>query len=237
MALSYDHGTSAAKLLGETIGGALDRTVARYGERAALIVRHQGVRWTWRELAERVEAIAAGLVGLGLGPGDRVGIWAPNCAEWTQLQLATAKAGIILVNINPAYRRAELAYVLQKVGCAALVLAPALKTSDYLAILNELVPELAGATPGELRAEALPELRIVVRLGAAKTPGMLNFDELAARGGEVERARLAELTETLQFDDAINIQFTSGTTGHPKARRSRTATSSTTGSSSARRSG
>jgi fatty-acyl-CoA synthase len=215
-ALSYDHGTSAAKLLGETIGDALDRTVAAHGDRTALIVRHQGVRWTWRELAQRADAIAAGLLALGLDRGDRVGIWAPNCAEWTQLQLATARAGMILVNINPAYRRAELAYALHKVGCKALVLAPALKTSDYLAILGDLVPELASSVAGELRAAALPELRAVVRLGEARTPGMLNFDELAARGGDAERARLAELAASLQFDDPINIQFTSGTTGHPK---------------------
>jgi fatty-acyl-CoA synthase len=213
---SYDHGTSAAKLIGETIGRAFDRTVARWPEREALVVRHQQVRWSWRELGERVDALAAGLLGLGLEPGDRVGIWAPNCAEWTLTQFATAKAGLILVNINPAYRRAELEYALNKVECKALVLAPALKTSDYLAIVADLAPELARAAPGALHARALPHLRIVVRLGEGHTPGMLNFDQVARSGGDAQRARLAQLAEALQFDDPINIQFTSGTTGFPK---------------------
>ncbi len=215
-ALSYDHGTSDAKLIGETIGNAFDRTAALHADREALVVRHQGVRWTWSELRHRVDALAAGLLRLGLEPGDRVGIWAPNCSEWTLTQFATAKAGLILVNINPAYRRAELEYALNKVECKALVLAPALKTSDYLGIVADLAPELATATPGHLHAQALPHLRIVVRLGDERTPGMLNFADVARGGGDAERARLAELATTLQFDDPINIQFTSGTTGFPK---------------------
>ncbi|HMS80713.1 MAG TPA: AMP-binding protein, partial [Burkholderiaceae bacterium] len=153
------------------------RSAARFADREALVVRHQGVRWTWSELRHRVDALAAGLLRLGLAPGDRVGIWAPNCAEWTLTQFATAKAGLVLVNINPAYRRAELEYALNKVECKALVLAPALKTSDYLAIVNELAPELAGAAPGHLHAKALPHLRAVVRLGDARTPGMLKRSE------------------------------------------------------------
>ncbi len=215
-ALSYDHGTSDAKLIGETIGTAFDRIAAAHADREALVVRHQGVRWTWSELRHRVDALAAGLLKLGLEPGDRVGIWAPNCSEWTLTQFATAKAGLVLVNINPAYRRAELEYALNKVECKALVLAPALKTSDYLAIVNDLAPELAAATPGHLHAEALPYLKIVVRLGEERTAGMLNFADVARGGGDAERARLAELATTLQFDDPINIQFTSGTTGFPK---------------------
>jgi fatty-acyl-CoA synthase len=213
---SYDHGTSPTRLIGETIGAAFDRTVARHPDREALVVRHQDVRWTWAELSRRVEALAAGLLSIGLEPGDRIGIWAPNCAEWVLTQFATAKAGLILVNINPAYRRSELEYALNKVECRALVLAPALKTSDYLAILGDLVPELASATSGALRSAALPHLRYVIRLGAGRTPGMLNFDEVATAGGEPERTTLASLAATLQFDDPINIQFTSGTTGFPK---------------------
>ncbi|MFO1200053.1 MAG: AMP-binding protein, partial [Burkholderiaceae bacterium] len=213
---SYDHGASSTKLIGETIGALFDRTVARHPAREALVVRHQDVRWTWSELARRVDAIAAGLLGMGLAPGDRIGIWAPNCAEWVLTQFATAKAGLILVNVNPAYRRAELEYALNKVECKALVMAPALKTSDYLAIVRDLAPELARCAPGELRSTALPHLRWVVRLGADATPGMLNFDDVAGFGGAAERARLAELAATLQFDDPINIQFTSGTTGFPK---------------------
>jgi len=213
---SYDHGTSDRKLIGQTIGSAFDRTVAQHGDREALVVIHQQVRWTWSQLAERVQALAAGLLALGLEPGDRVGIWAPNCSEWALTQFATAKAGLILVNINPAYRRAELEYALNKVECKALILAPALKTSDYLAIVNDLAPELATAQPGALHAATLPHLRHVVRLGTEPSAGMRNFDELLTLGGDTERERIRALAQTLQFDDPINIQFTSGTTGFPK---------------------
>ena len=213
---SYAHGTSDRTLIGATIGLAFDRTVARFGACEALVSRHQNVRWTWAELAARVDALAAGLLALGLEPGDRIGIWAPNCVEWTLTQFATAKAGLILVNVNPAYRRAELEYALNKVECKALVLAPALKTSDYLQILHDLAPELAACAPGELRARTLPHLRTVIRLGDARTAGMLNFDDVPGRAGDAQHRRLAELATTLQFDDPINIQFTSGTTGFPK---------------------
>lgn len=213
---SYDHGTSERKLIGETIGRAFDRTVAQHAHREALIVAHQQIRWSWSEFGQRVQALAAGLLALGLEPGDRVGIWAPNCAEWALTQFATAKAGLVLVNINPAYRRAELDYALNKVECKALILAPALKTSDYLAIVQDLAPELAHCAPGELHAKGLPHLRHVVRLGREHTAGMRNFDELLTLGGPAQHERLASLADTLQFDDPINIQFTSGTTGFPK---------------------
>jgi fatty-acyl-CoA synthase len=214
--LSYAHGTADRPLIGETVGALLDRIAAQHGNRPALVVRHQNIRWSYAEFARRAEALAAGLLALGLEPGDRIGIWAPNCAEWVLTQFATAKAGLILVNINPAYRRAELEYALNKVACKALILAPALKTSDYLAILNDLAPELRSCAPGQLVSKALPHLRIVVRLGTDKTPGMMNFDEISPRGGVAETKRLADLADTLQFDDPINIQFTSGTTGFPK---------------------
>ena len=214
--LSHARGTTTPPLQDSTIGQALDATVARHGDREALVVPHQGVRWTWRDLASRSDAVAAGLLAMGLQPGDRVGIWAPNCAEWVLTQLATARAGLVLVNVNPAYRRSELEYALNKVGCTALVLAPALKTSDYLAIVNDLAPELATSTPGQLQAAALPALRWVVRLGTPATPGMLNFDAVAGLATAASRARLAEIGPTLRATDAINIQFTSGTTGHPK---------------------
>src|SRR5258706_2264643 len=142
---------------------------------------------------------------LGLERGDRVGIWSPNASEWTLAQFATAKAGLVLVNVNPAYRRSELEYAMNKVECKALILAPALKTSNYLEIVDDLV-----------KANKLPDLRHIVRLGKDKTPGMLNFDDVASAGGNAERVKLAELGPKLQFDDAINIQFTSGTTGFPK---------------------
>jgi fatty-acyl-CoA synthase len=213
--LSYVHGSSGPPLIGRTIGAYFDEVASRDGHEMALIVRHQGIRWTYRELKAQVDAMAAGLLALGLAPGDRVGIWAPNRFEWTVTQFATAKAGLILVNINPAYRVAEVEYALNKVGCKALVLARSHKTSDYLTMLRELAPELEGATAGNLKAARLPHLRVVVLLDGAAA-GCFNFAEIGGFGGTAEQTRLAQLAGELQFDDPINIQFTSGTTGFPK---------------------
>jgi fatty-acyl-CoA synthase len=213
---SYVHGASDIPLIGETIGNHFDRIVARFPDRDALIVRHQQISWRYRELQRQVDAFAAGLVALGLEPGERIGIWSPNNAEWVITQFATAKAGLILVNINPAYRLAEVEYALNKSGCVALIAAARFKTSDYVGMLRDLAPELATAAPGHLNAAKLPGLRLVITIGDDSHPGMVPFPDVAGLGGDADRRRLAALAETLQFDEPINIQFTSGTTGFPK---------------------
>jgi len=213
---SYVHGASNVPLIGDTIGAHFDQVAARWSERDALIVRQQNIRWSYAELKAKVDAFAAGLLALGLSPGDRIGLWSPNNAEWAITQFATAKAGLILVNINPAYRLSELEYALNKVGCKALVTAAAFKTGDYIAMLRELAPEIDRSAPGKLEAKRLPTLTTLIRIGADDTRGFLRFDEVLGVGGERHRASLAELAAKLQFDDPINIQFTSGTTGAPK---------------------
>src|SRR5690242_13758318 len=213
---SYVPGISDAPLLGETIGHALDKAVARWGDREALVSPSHGVRWTWREFAERVDALAAGFLALGLRRGERIGIWSLNRAEWALVQFAAARAGLILVTINPAYRLTELEFALNKVGCVALVTATAFKGSDYIGMVNALAPELAASVPGQLSAARLPHLRAVIQIGGTPAPGAIPFDEVAARGGGAERAELREVAGRLQFDDPVNIQFTSGTTGSPK---------------------
>jgi len=213
---SYVHGASNVPLVGETIGRFFDAVCDQHASRPALIVRHQNARLSYGELRREVDRLAAGLLTLGLEPGERIGIWSPNNSEWVLTQFATAKAGLILVNINPAYRIAELEYALNKVGCKALILAERFKTSDYIGMLRELAPELSRAAPGKLETARLPALRSVVLIGDAWHPGTFKFSEIVARGGDVERKRIAELGPQLQFDEAINIQFTSGTTGFPK---------------------
>jgi fatty-acyl-CoA synthase len=215
--LSYVHGASSEPLRGETVGACFDATCDRWPEREALVVAHQGMRWTYAELRGRVDAVAAGLISLGLEPGARVGIWAPNCSEWVVTQFATAKAGLVLVNINPAYRLAELEFAINQAGCEALIIAPHLKSSDYVAMVEVLCPGIADSEPGRLQCERAPSLRWVIRLGRDSSPGLLDFDDLADRAGNAERATLASTSAGLQFDDPINIQFTSGTTGRPKA--------------------
>jgi len=213
---SYVFGASAEPLRYQTIGRAFDDAVARWGGRDALVVCHQGIRWSYNDLKREVEACAAGLLALGLEPGERVGIWSPNCTEWAVVQYATAKAGLILVNINPAYRIAELEYALNKVECRALILARSFKSSDYLQMIRDLAPELATCAPGKLAAEKLPDLRAVIHLGDQVEPGMLRYADITGLANDGHRARLAALDATLQPDDPINIQFTSGTTGFPK---------------------
>lgn len=210
MKVSHVRGSDAPPLIETAIGVQFDATVARDPEGEALIVRHQEIRWTWSELKARVDAVAAGLLAHGLRLGDRVGIWAPNCAEWAVIQFATAKAGLILVNINPAYRATELEFALNKAGCVALVMAPRHKSSDYVAMLTDLAPELPRSAPGALRAARLPALRLVVTTGEAPHDGCVPFAALAS--DEIDRLTGIDI----EPGDAINIQFTSGTTGSPK---------------------
>jgi fatty-acyl-CoA synthase len=195
--LSYASGVSDLPLLGDTIGANFDAAVATYPERDALVEHATGRRWSYAELAKEIEAVALGLRDLGVTKGDRVGIWAPNCAEWTFVQYATAKLGAILVNINPAYRVHELEYVLNQAGIATIVASPEFKTSDYAAMIEEVRPNC-------------PALRDVVLIGQN------TWTSLVDAGRAADPSVLAEIEETLSADDPINIQYTSGTTGFPK---------------------
>ncbi|SDB17566.1 fatty-acyl-CoA synthase [Pseudomonas sp. NFACC23-1] len=214
--LSYTRGSAAKALLAQTIGEVFDQTVARYPEGEALVVRHQSLRYTWQQLAEAVDLHARALLALGLKTGDRLGVWAPNCAQWCISQFASAKLGVILVNINPAYRVSELEYVLKQSGCQWLVCAGAFKTSDYHAMLQTLAPELAEQPIGQMQSERLPELRGVISLDSQPPSGFLPWSQLAALGASVTPGQLAERQSSLHFDQPVNIQYTSGTTGFPK---------------------
>jgi fatty-acyl-CoA synthase len=213
---SYVSGTSDRPLIGETIGDLFDQIAARFPANEALVCRQQGLRYTYAQLKAEVDRLAGALIALGLRKGERIGIWAPNRAEWAITQFATAKIGAILVNINPAYRLTELEYALNQSGCTALVTAAQFRSSDYTGMLYELAPELREAHPGQLHAARLPHLRTIIRLGADHSPGMLTWDELLAGAAHVHPEDLAARQAEQQFDDPINIQYTSGTTGYPK---------------------
>ena len=212
--LSYASGVSAAPLIGSTIGDLFDRVVGQVPDNDALISRHQRHRFTYRGLQTEVDRCARGLMALGVSKGDRVGIWSPNNAEWVITQFATAKIGAILVNINPAYRTSELAYVLQQSGLTTLILAPRFKSSDYVAMLSEVCPELGRA--GELRSGSCPDLRRVIVLGEDAPQGCMSWSNMMRQAEQVTKADLAERQAGQAFDDPINIQYTSGTTGFPK---------------------
>ncbi|MBM2715689.1 AMP-binding protein [Mesorhizobium caraganae] len=209
-------GDRSAPLLKQTIPTLFSDTVSKYATQDAAVFLGQDKRFTWSELSDTVDTLAAGFLALGLEKGDRVGIWSPNRWEWLVTQFATARIGLILVNINPAYRLTELEYALNKVGCKALVTAASFKTSDYLGMIETLAPELAKATPGKLKAQKLPTLKIVIRMGDDNSPGMFNFADVLSMAGRDEHDSLDRISEGLKPGEAINIQFTSGTTGAPK---------------------
>lgn len=218
-ALSWAQGAQDTPLIEHTLGQFFDAMVARQPEREALVSVHQGLRYSYHQLQQHTRQLASALLGLGLQPGERIGIWSHNNAEWLLMQLATAQVGLVLVNINPAYRTSELEYALNKVGCKALVSMARFKTSDYLGMLRELAPELATCAPGQLQAARLPALRSVVWIDVAgqgeEQPGMQRFSALMAQG-QADDPRVAQIATTLRATDPINIQFTSGTTGFPK---------------------
>ena len=213
---SYVCGTGDEPLRHRTVGGVLQDAAARWPGREAVVVASQGIRLSYAALLHEVDRLAHGFLSMGLRPGDRVGIWSPNRLEWVLTQFATARAGLVLVNINPAYRATELAYVLGKVGCRALVLAPTFKGSDYAAMVRELVPEVAHAGQDRVVSAAFPDLERLVLLGEQVVPGFVPFATLQAAGDERATEALPDVTGSLDPDDVINIQFTSGTTGAPK---------------------
>ena len=213
---SFVHGVSDTPLIFKTIGNLLDEAAASYAGKQAIVVRHQEVRLSYSELNERVNCVAGNLLSKGIEPEDRVGIWSPNNLQWVVTQFATAKIGAILVNINPAYRISELEYVLNKVSCKALVLAEQFKSSDYVSMLMSLAPELGECDAGDLHAEQIPALRTVICLGDEEQPGMYRFTQFEQAASASSLQKLESIAASLQPDDPINIQFTSGTTGFPK---------------------
>jgi len=214
---SHFSGARTPPLIEKTIGAAFDEIVTRHPHNSALIVRHQDVRLNYRQLGERVDQVAAGLWSLGLRPGDRLGIWAPNCVEWTLTQYAAAKLGVILVNLNPAYRANEIRYALAKVGCKALVLAQSFRESRYVEMMREIAPEIGRGDALELHSDALPELKLLICTSRERIDGIHRFVDLAATGAAALADGFNHWPRHLDPADPINIQFTSGTTGAPKA--------------------
>ena len=213
---SYVRGPSNPPLAYITIPQLLHEAVSRFGPRDAAVFYEQGIRMSYYDLDRAVDELASGLLALGLGKGDRVGIWSPNRFEWVLTQFATARVGLVLVNINPAYRLGELEYALNKVGCKALIAAKSFKTSDYAKMIQNLAPELNDCEPGRLQSCKLPNLQHVIIMDEQPGLGTYSFDDLRKLGGPAQQLRLPEIDKTLNPDDAINIQFTSGTTGMPK---------------------
>ncbi|WP_226610993.1 AMP-binding protein [Marinobacter nauticus] len=213
---SYTSGIAEKPLLGMTIGDMLDRTAQQFPDNEALVCLHQDIRWTYKEFVDKVNEAARAFMAIGVKRGDRVGIWSPNRYEWTVTQFATAKVGAILVNINPAYGVHELKYAMNLAGISVLVTADSFKTSNYREMIYELAPELKRSAPGKLKADNVPDLRAVINVHPDNHEGMWTWQDFLGFADDVSEADLAKRQDELQFDDPINIQFTSGTTGNPK---------------------
>ena len=214
--LSYAYGTSSQPLLGMTIGEKFDQACQQYAEQDAVVSLHQNVRLTYMELQAQVNAFACSLLKLGLKKGDRLAIWSPNCVEWTITQFAAFKAGIILVNLNPAYKSNELEYVMNKVSCKGLVIASQFKSTNYQDILMKIAPEIKGAENKVLKAERLPHLKYIIKIDEEEHTGLHRFSDLLTPPSKRQLNQLELVASESQFDETINIQFTSGTTGNPK---------------------
>ena len=214
--LSYAYGTSSQPLLGMTIGEKFDQACQQYAEQDAVVSLHQNVRLTYKELQTQVNAFACSLLKLGLKKGDRLAIWSPNCVEWTITQFAAFKAGIILVNLNPAYKSNELEYVMNKVSCKGLVIASQFKSTNYQDILMKISPEIKGAENKVLKAERLPHLKYIIKIDEEEHTGLHRFSDLLTPPSKRQLNQLELVASESQFDETINIQFTSGTTGNPK---------------------
>lgn len=214
--VSYASGTSDKPLLGMTIGEAFDRTVSLHADREAIISIHQNMRLTYRQLSEQVNIAAKALMALGLQKGDRIGIWSPNNLEWLITQYASAKIGSVLVTINPAYRSHELDYVLKQSGCRALVIQNQFKTSDYEGMVRELCPQLNRCLPGQLEHSEFKSLSSVISMTSSSVTGIFNWQAMLALASSTSDDELQLRAQQLDMDEAINIQYTSGTTGFPK---------------------
>ena len=214
--LSYAYGTSSQPLLGMTIGEKFDQACQQYAEQDAVVSVHQNVRLSYKQLQDQVNAFACSLLQLGLEKGDRIAIWSPNCVEWTITQFAAFKAGMILVNLNPAYKSSELEYVLNKVSCKALVIAPQFKSSNYQEILTKIAPEITQSTDKLLSSQKLPHLKHIIKIDHEQHTGIHRFADLLPQPTAAQLDQLHAIAADLQFDETINIQFTSGTTGNPK---------------------
>jgi fatty-acyl-CoA synthase len=212
---SYIHGVATRPLIGQTIGDFLDDIVARFPSRDALISVFEHRRYSYREFGEETKRVARALMACGVQRGDRVGVWSTNCVEWVLLQFATARVGAILVTINPAYRVYELEFALRQSECNLLIAGEGFKDQDYAQMLRELMPELSDHATS-MASEKFPHLRGIAYLGGAAQPGMIAWRDLIGRADDVAAPALAARQASLEFDDVINVQYTSGTTGFPK---------------------